>query len=211
MPAWLTTDATNSAGWVTGPYSTSSTTTTAGNTYVSVWANATSATSTTTYGTIVHNEWGNQYAVYQQHMDEARRQASLYQQRMMMAQHQAMLNQVQPPIRRDADRSNARAKELLLSKLTPAQRKTFEEHKWFIVEGGRSKTRYRIHADRGLTGNIHVLPAKKPPPGVAEMALHRLCAHCADHMVPLYDHLLSQKLMLEHAEDEFVALANRHA
>lgn len=37
-----------------------------------------------------------------------------------------------------------RSLELLLSNLTAAQRESFEARRWFVVEGGRSKQRYRI-------------------------------------------------------------------
>jgi hypothetical protein len=90
-----------------------------------------------------------------------------------------------------------RARELLLSHLTEEQRATFIENKWFVVVGGRSRMRYRIE-----TGHL-VANVRRLDDGA------RLCAHC-DHTLPMDDHLIAQKLMLEYDEDAFLAIANRH-
>lgn len=97
-----------------------------------------------------------------------------------------------------------RARNLLLAHLTPAQRKTFIDNEWFVVEGGQSGRRYRINAKDNLVANIDAL-------GPDDRVEHRLCGHCDPSVVPLADHLLAQKLMLEADEDEFLKLANRHA
>lgn len=93
-----------------------------------------------------------------------------------------------------------RARGLLLEHLTPAQRKTFEKNAWFVVEGGRSKKRYRIEA-RGVAGNVYQLDQKGH-------VVATFCGH-ADHSIPDYDQYLAQKLMLEANEDAYLALANR--
>lgn len=98
------------------------------------------------------------------------------------------------------DAARARARELLLEHLTPAQRKTFEEKAWFVVEGGRSKKRYRIEA-RGVAGNVSLLDKRGS-------VVATYCGH-ADHSIPDYDQYLAQKLMLEANEDAYLALANR--
>jgi hypothetical protein len=90
-----------------------------------------------------------------------------------------------------------RARELLLSHLTEEQRATFIENRWFVVIGGRSRMRYRIE-----TGHL-VANVRRLDDGA------RLCAHC-DHSLPMDDHLIAQKLMLEYDEDAFLAIANRH-
>lgn len=97
--------------------------------------------------------------------------------------------------------ARARALALLRSHLTPAQRQTFATNKWFVVEGGRSKAKYRIRS-HACAGNIEILDG--------ERVTHRLCGHC-DSSIPLGDQLLAQKLMLELDEDEFLKLANRRA
>jgi hypothetical protein len=100
-----------------------------------------------------------------------------------------------------------RAIDLLLAHLTPEQRETYSRNNWFIVEGGRSKTKYRINT-RAIAGNIDVLESAS--------LLHRervtakLCCHVPYHVdVPHHDHLLAQKIMLELAEDDFLRTANR--
>jgi hypothetical protein len=93
----------------------------------------------------------------------------------------------------------ARSREFLLAHLTPAQRRTFEENRWFVVQGGNTRQRYRIRTE-SYTGNIDVLDG--------ERVAYRLCAHCSN--VPLYDHHLAQKMSLECDEENFLRVANRH-
>jgi hypothetical protein len=114
------------------------------------------------------------------------------------AQRQAILERQR--IEREARASAVeRAKELLLAHLTSEQRHTFEQNKWFIVEGGKTKRKYKIHANGGLNANIEVVGEN-----------HRLCAHCDHHIMPYNDHVLMQKVMLELDEDSFLRVANRH-
>lgn len=107
--------------------------------------------------------------------------------------------------RHDAARS--RAQELLIEHLTPAQRESFKALGWFVVQGGKSGTKYRI-TSRGVAGNIEVL-AKGG--GDHDRATHRLCCHATDGGIPNADQWLAQKIMLELAEDDFLRKANRHA
>jgi hypothetical protein len=102
---------------------------------------------------------------------------------------------------KDANAVKHRARRLLLSHLTQDQRRTFVENGWFIVEGGKSKQRYRIR-DKNYAGNIDVLDGDR--------VAHRLCCHASADL-PVADHLLAQKIMLEIAEDDFLRMANRHA
>jgi hypothetical protein len=94
-----------------------------------------------------------------------------------------------------------RSRELLLSHLTPRQRATFEKHKWFVVVGGKTMQRYRIHTNT-FAGNIDVLEG--------DQVKHRLCVHCSSR-IPLHDHHLAQKLSLESDEEYILSIANRRA
>lgn len=94
-----------------------------------------------------------------------------------------------------------KSRQLLLSHLRPEQRKTFEQHKWFVVEGGQSKQRYRIR--NCVSGNVDVLDKH-------DKVNHRLCAH-GSYDLPLYDHMLMQKILLQYDEQRFLSIANRHA
>jgi len=100
------------------------------------------------------------------------------------------------------EEARERSRALLLQHLTEEQRAMLTNRGWFIVEGGRSRTRYRIRAS-SAAGNVDVLGQ------LPDHVLHRLCAHC-DLSLPLADQLLAQKLMLEASEDEFLRIANRH-
>jgi hypothetical protein len=132
-------------------------------------------------------------------------------QRMILAQRQAIAEAdiTNAQARSDSEAralriksASDRARELLLSKLSPEQRESFTKNKWFIVEGGLTKTKYRIRSNT-YAGNIDVLD-------VANNVAYRLCVHCSS-AIPLEDHLLAQKIMLELAENDIVRLANRHA
>lgn len=94
----------------------------------------------------------------------------------------------------------ARAKELLDSVLSAEQKAEAERFRYFTVIGSFSKRRYRVHVGRGQHGNIEELgPDDKP--------VRKLC--CAPGAsLPEGDHLVGQKLFLEHAEEEFVRTAN---
>jgi hypothetical protein len=95
----------------------------------------------------------------------------------------------------------AKSRELLLAHLTPAQRRTFEENQWFVVQGGKSKKTYRIRTT-GYTGNIEEMRGDR--------ATYRLCGHLSGAYA-LHDHHVAQKISLEYDEEAFVRLCNRHA
>lgn len=128
---------------------------------------------------------------------EARELAAADRQRLI---EQEMQQQREDQRRRAA--ASDRAGELLLEHLTPQQRETYANNGWFVVEGGRTKTKYRIRGGT-LVANIDVLDRR-------DRSTHRLCGHAQSH-IPMGDQLLAQKIMLELAEDDFLLLANRHA
>ena len=91
-----------------------------------------------------------------------------------------------------------RSRELLLACLTPAQRLEFDRTHAFSVRG-KSGSRYRIGF--GTVANVEVL-------GSRGEVLYRLCAKPADLPTPAV--MLSQKLMLETREADFLRVAARH-
>lgn len=95
---------------------------------------------------------------------------------------------------------------LLRRQLTAEQWRTFRKNKWFVVQGGKTGKRYRIRANGSLVANVEVMADNDN-----EVVAYKLCAHPAVATVPTGDHLLSQKIMLEWAEEEFLSRANRHA
>lgn len=108
-----------------------------------------------------------------------------------------------PAVHRRPDPAARRARELLLSYLSDDQRRTFEEHGWFVVLGGRSGRRYRI-SGASYAGNVALLHHDN------DNVEARFCGHC-DPSIPLGDQLLAQKVMLEVDEPAYIALANRRA
>lgn len=109
---------------------------------------------------------------------------------------------VRPHVRSSKSQAELQARDLLLRCLSSEQRASLERDKWFVVEG-RSGRRYRVRDLGHTVANIDVLEG--------ERVTHRLCGHLQDGAIPLADHLLAQKLMLEGDEDSFLRLANRHA
>lgn len=99
-----------------------------------------------------------------------------------------------------------RSRSLLLEHLTKEQRETFENKGWFIVTGGKTKNNYRVRNIGCLNNNIELL---KKGLVCGEYVAERICCHCSGN-VPLYDHLLAQKISLMFNEEEFLAKANRH-
>jgi vacuolar-type H+-ATPase subunit H len=94
----------------------------------------------------------------------------------------------------------AKAKEVLLDHLTSEQRETVEKNHWFVIEGGKSKKKYRI-GTKAIAGNVEELDDKGK-------AIARYCCHLA-YSYPPHDHHLTQKLMLEWDEEEFLKKANK--
>jgi hypothetical protein len=102
-------------------------------------------------------------------------------------------------IARNRETADRRARDLLFDHLTEAQRETIAKHGWFLVEGGKSKKKYRIDIAM-VAGNIAELER--------ERVTHRLCCHL-EHVIPTHDHFLAQKLALEFDEERFLLTANR--
>jgi hypothetical protein len=94
-----------------------------------------------------------------------------------------------------------KARELLLSVLDDKQRKELDTLRYFTVMSEKSKRIYRINTGMGVSRNIDEVNEK----GVV---IKRLCAHHSDYQIPDWDHFVSQKLMLEHAEEDFRKIAN---
>lgn len=96
-----------------------------------------------------------------------------------------------------------KAHKLLCRHLTEEQRQTLADHGWFVVQGGMTKRKFRIRKSPHLIANIDLL-------GMDDIVVARYCGHAELGDMPIWDHLLTQKLMLEHAEDDFFAIANEH-
>lgn len=91
------------------------------------------------------------------------------------------------------EESRAKAKELLIEHLTPAQKDSYEKHGMFIVEGSK-KNHYRLSrtgAPRKIAGDKDAVS---------------YCIHTSG--LPREDELLGFKLLLEANEDEFLRTAN---
>lgn len=87
-----------------------------------------------------------------------------------------------------SDDATQRAEDLLVRHLTPQQSEDYRTNGAFDVFGGRTGHRYRIHKNRTIN--------------VADYGRRRrLCL--VTPSTPLGDQLLTQKLLLETAEDEF--------
>jgi hypothetical protein len=94
-------------------------------------------------------------------------------------------------------RARDRARELLLSHLSVAQRAEFQTDSTFCVTAP-SGSRYRI--ENNFSRNVLRLDGRGVP-------IQRFCAHAVVN-VPVEDNMLAQKLLLECAEEEFLKKAN---
>lgn len=97
-----------------------------------------------------------------------------------------------------------RARELILEHLTETQRETFEKNKWFIVEGGKTKRKFKIQTDGHFQHNVYELDAN-------ELPVTQLCFHLEGEDLPHDDHFLAQKLCLEYDEEATLKIANKIA
>lgn len=98
------------------------------------------------------------------------------------------------------DAAAAKAAKLLLEELDADQRADFEAKKSFVVTA-KSGRKYRIRT--GTHGNVDVLDKDGKPEA-------RLCVQTRDEFaLPTPDVMLAQKLYIEHAEEEFLKVANR--
>jgi hypothetical protein len=111
---------------------------------------------------------------------------------------QARWREIAEQERKAKEAAEARAEKLLLENLSLKQRAEYEQHKHFVIE--RGDRRYRVR--RGRTGNVDVIDKDG-------RVSHRLCAHPAPS-IPDPDTMLAQKLMLEHDDEAFLRVANRH-
>ena len=99
-----------------------------------------------------------------------------------------------------AKKAKQRAERLLDESLSEAQREELAKERYFTVEGGGSKRRYRIKAGKGVHGNVWEVDEQG-----REVA--SLCA-APRGSLPEADALIAQKLWLEHNEEEFRKVAN---
>ncbi len=118
----------------------------------------------------------------------------------MVQSYAAALQERRALVQRSRRETEASAEKLLLGYLTPEQRETYCRQGRFVVRG-QSGQRYSIAASDPWFCNVCELDDYG-------WIVSRLCAHTAGD-VPMADHLLTQKLMLEHHEAEFRRIANR--
>ena len=90
------------------------------------------------------------------------------------------------------------AQELLDRHLSPKQRRQLQMQGYFDVIGSKTGRSYRIHACKYL-GNVWDIKGG-----------YKYCAYAAGKkLLPVGDHLLAQKLLIETDEARFLAVANR--
>ncbi len=163
------------------------------------WCEQTSATTTVAttsnlWGTwvTVREEYHGEYEVpadrVAKQIEVMRRHAELQKKQQERAERERLARKV------EAERAEA----LLLASLSPEQRAEWEQSKKITVVGGHTENRYEIV--KGRAHNIFRLTAE------GKRAVE-FCVHVED-AVPDDDNVLSQKLMLEYAEEELLKIAN---
>lgn len=97
----------------------------------------------------------------------------------------------------EREAAHARARLLLMSMLSEAQRQQYEKDRFFEVIGQHTRRRYRIH--HGTHGNVKLLDDQG----------REVVSYCGQpNGVPTEDAMLAQKLQIEYDENEYVRLSN---
>ncbi len=163
------------------------------------WCEQTSATTTVATTT---NLWGSWVTVREEYDGKHEVPADWVAKRVeAMRQYAEQQKKQQERAERERLARKAeeeRAEALLLASLSPEQRAEWEQSKKITVVGGHTKNRYEIV--KGRAHNIFRLTAE------GKRAVE-FCVHVED-VVPDDDNVLSQKLMLECAEEELLKIAN---
>jgi hypothetical protein len=183
-------------------YCNSTSSTTGTTVYWPLWHNSTATNSAITAATFASNTiWPTWHQVVVQLTEEEYR-ALVEAQRQQELQHLEEIRRLSAEaeernkLKQEAEK---RAKAILIEHLTPEQQETVEKNKWFVVIGGKTGKPYRIRTS-GYQGNVEQLENSTPKT--------RFCCH-ASHALPLSDHHLTQKMMIESDECEFLRVANR--
>jgi len=202
-----TTATTTSTIWTGWSSSTNQTCTSTSCTAWDAWN--TSSTSVTSTGDTVFVQWvtdgtgsstSNRITVHQSvpaYGNWVARQEETREQKAARAQQQLKWKAEQKE--RDAAKQQARfrAKKILAEHLTGVQKQTLEKEGYFDVQVvGRN---FRIYNDR-YQHNVFELDDQGKK-------IREFCAHTS-HACPQEDHSLAQKLMLEHALENFQEIAN---
>lgn len=143
--------------------------------------------------------------------DEQRRAREVAQQRAI-SEHRARVMADAERIaeqNRVLEAAEQRARQFLLDHLDAQQKRQLTEHDYFEVISNTG-LRWRIRADKGLYANVDLMP-DDPEQTIRDVSY---CAHSPEHdgtgLLPISDHLLGQKLLLEADQQCFVNVANIH-
>lgn len=94
--------------------------------------------------------------------------------------------------------AEARARMLLLAHLNDEQRKTYERSQHFDVVSNNDRT-WRILTGMGQSGNVLYMED--------ERKIASYCCYVRDYEIPLHDHFLAQKIVLETNENYWLEIA----
>lgn len=120
------------------------------------------------------------------------------EQKAQRIQREAETKQRQLEEQQKREAAKKRAEELLVASLDSDQQKEYQKERSFTVLSKDGQRKYRIQT--GRSRNVQLLDA-------SGRVVKHYCAHPAE-LVPDQDTMLAQKLMLEHAEDQFLKIAN---
>jgi len=193
--------------WTTNGTNTSTTT----DATWSTWANTASTTSTSTITTsncwiIWTDQYGEEHrqavnagtvvinASYQAPAPETPEQRA--ERQRLYEEQRARRQEEERDYERQRAVAEATAEELLHSLLTDQQIADLRAHGHFFVIGSKSGKTYQIK--KGYAGNVYLDEGGRK---------RKYCAHGRDSL-PIFDHMVMQKLTLEHDEERFLQVAN---
>lgn len=149
--------------------------------------------SSTTATTTIWNAWtatsGQNFSIHQSSAGSAQTKEQVKEAREKYQREQAERERIQKV-----------ADQLLMDHLTEEQREQVKKNGWFVIEGGKSKKKYRIETKGGVHGNVYELNDK-------EKVIGSYCFQL-QATFPKGDHLLAQKLCLEYDEEATLKVAN---
>ena len=156
----------------------------------------------------LENEWQN----YQNKMNpprtpeqQAADQVAVDQRRHQEALMQAERNRVCAIAREAQDTASRRALATFIEVLNTEERESYERDKCIYVRSQRGR-RYRIKCVKGQSGNVELL--NEHGATTAGFCVHPAYDRSSGMLLPDADAWITQKLFLEHDEDQFLKVAN---
>lgn len=154
----------------------------------------------------IESEWDRHYEAQQRTPEQIEAdQIRQDQQRHQLALHRAEQDRVHAAAREAQDAASQRALATFVEVLNEQEREAYEKEKCIYVRSQHGR-RYRIRCTKGQSGNVELLDDHGK--ATAGFCVHPAYDRSTGHLLPDADAWVTQKLFLEHDEDQFLKVAN---